>query len=402
MKTSISKLIWTSLIVLGLGLLSNLTRAHEIPSDVRIQAFIKPSGQSLQLLLRVPLGAMRETDFPLRGPGYLQLENLESALQQAAQLWLSDNIQLRENDQTLAKPKASHLRVSLPSDKSFTEFDSALSHVQRRDPPTQQDLFWNQQFLDVLYVYPIQSEKSKFTIHFQFDRLGLQVVSSLRFLPSGGSERAFQLHGDAGPVSLDPSWLQASTRFLSSGFKHILSGTDHLLFLVCLVLPWMNWVQLILIITSFTLAHSITLGAAAFGLFPTGLWFAPLIEFLIAASIVYMALENIIRPGLKARWAVTFFFGLIHGFGFSFALRDSLQFAGSHLLSSLLAFNLGVEAGQLVTLLALVPLIRWSMRYVERRMLVIVCSALVTHTSIHWLIERGEILAKFFPTSFIF
>ena len=104
-------------------------------------------------------------------------------------------------------------------------------------------------------------------------------------------------------------------------------------------------------ITSFTVAHSVTLIASAFGMAPDSLWFPPLIETLIAISIVYMAFENIVGAKLQRRWIVTFAFGLIHGFGFSFLLRERLQFAGDHLVTSLLAFNVGVEIGQLVVLL---------------------------------------------------
>ena len=105
-------------------------------------------------------------------------------------------------------------------------------------------------------------------------------------------------------------------------------------------------------VTSFTVAHSVTLIASAYDWRPAALWFPPLVETLIAASIVYMALENIVGARRRRRWLITFAFGLVHGFGFSFALRETLQFAGSHLLTALLAFNLGVELGQLVVLAA--------------------------------------------------
>ena len=114
--------------------------------------------------------------------------------------------------------------------------------------------------------------------------------------------------------------------------------------------------------TAFTVAHSITLIASAFDMAPSALWFPPLIETLIAASIVYMAIENITGAHLQRRWVVTFAFGLVHGFGFSFALRESLQFAGSHLLTSLLAFNLGVELGQVLVLVIMLPVLGWLFR----------------------------------------
>ncbi len=119
-------------------------------------------------------------------------------------------------------------------------------------------------------------------------------------------------------------------------------------------------------------------------------------ETLIAASIVYMALENIVGVRVSRRWLITFGFGLVHGFGFSFALRETLQFAGSHLLTSLLAFNLGVELGQLLVLAIVVPMLALLFRYgVAERMGTIILSAFVAHTGWHWLTERGGQLLQF-------
>jgi hypothetical protein len=116
---------------------------------------------------------------------------------------------------------------------------------------------------------------------------------------------------------------------------------------------------------------------------------------LIAASIVYMALENILGGNPTRRWIVAFVFGLVHGFGFAFALRESLQFAGSHLVTALLAFNVGVELGQVAVLLVLVPAANLLFRYVPERLGIIVLSALVAHTGWHWMTERFADLRKF-------
>ena len=134
----------------------------------------------------------------------------------------------------------------------------------------------------------------------------MRTVTALRFLQPDGSVSAFELIGDPGLVRIDPAWYQAAWRFVALGFEHILSGTDHLLFLFCLVIPFRQFRQLVIIVTSFTLAHSVTLIASAFGFAPDGLWFPPLIETLIAVSIVYMALENIViaaGSSLSARGA---------------------------------------------------------------------------------------------------
>ena len=109
-----------------------------------------------------------------------------------------------------------------------------------------------------------------------------------------------------------------------------------------------------------------------------------------------MALENIVAPALPRRWVIAFGFGLVHGFGFSFALRDSLQFAGNHLLTSLVSFNVGVELGQVLVLVLCVPALEALFRFgVAERMGTIVLSALVAHTGLHWMTERGSALWRY-------
>jgi HupE / UreJ protein len=381
-------------------------RAHEIPADVKINAFVRPVGDRLELLIRVPLAAMREVEFPTRGPGYLDLPRADEALGNATRLWLIDGIDLYENDARLGPPRIVKARISLASDRSFTSYEQARAHVEGPLLADDLELYWNQQFLDVLLDYPIRSDRSEFAIHPRVDRLGLKVSTALRFLPPDGAARAFEFHGDPGLVRLDPRWHQAALRFVVDGFWHILQGTDHLLFLACLVIPFRRLRPLIIIVTAFTVGHSISLIAAAFGFVPDALWFPPLIETLIAVTILYMALENIVYAAtgklggdISRRWIIAFAFGVVHGFGFSFALKESLQFAGDHLLTALFGFNLGVEIGQIAVLVVLIPALDLLFRYVIAEWLgVIILSALVAHTAWHWMLERGGDLAKFpFP-----
>jgi hypothetical protein len=374
--------------------------AHDIPNDVRVQVFVRPAGQRLQLLVRVPLAAMNEVDFPRYGPGYLDLVHAEPALRQAASLWIADNIELYEGDARLDAPRIADVRVSLPSDKSFASYEEALAHVMGPRLPENMELYWNQQLLDVLFEYTIVSDRSTFSIEPRLARLGLRVVTALQFLPATGPSRAFEFHGNPDLVRLDPRWHQAALRFVELGFLHILDGTDHLLFILCLVIPFRRLRPLILLVTSFTVAHSITLIASAFGLAPSALWFPPLIETLIAISIVYMALENIVGSNVQRRWMITFAFGLVHGFGFSFVLGETLQFAGAHLLTALLSFNIGVELGQLLVVLLLVPALDLLFRFVvPQRIGTIIVSALAAHTAWHWMTERAERLSQFpWPT----
>lgn len=404
----------TALAALLIGAIALSAAAHEIPNQVKITAFFKPAGERAHLLLRVPLAAMVEVEYPTRGPGYLDLARAEDALRGAIKLYLADNITVLENGAPLPSPRVANFLVSLPSDKSFGSYDDALAHVRGAPLPGGMDLYWNQQLIDVLLDFPIQSDRSEFAIRLRVDRFAHTVTTALRFLTPDGATRAFEFHGDPGPIVLDPRWHQAALRFVVSGFWHIIEGIDHLLFLLCLVIPFRRLRPLVIIVTAFTVGHSISLVAAALGFVPDGLWFPPLIETLIAITIVAMALENIVQAakgtpaesGVEHRWIVAFAFGVVHGFGFAFALRESLQFAGSHLVASLFAFNIGVELGQLAVLLVLVPALGLLFRFVvAERLGIIILSALVTHTGWHWMLERGGQLAKFpFPpldTAFI-
>ena len=370
--------------------------AHEVPNDVMVQTFIHPEGKVLKFLVRVPLKAMRDISFPERDGGYLDLSASREMLSDAATLWIANYVDFFEEDVKLPKPRTVLTRMSLPG-REFASWETAMRHLASPPLPEKTNLLWNQPEMDVLFEYPISSDQSHFSVHPALARLGQRVVTVIRFVPPKGEMRALEYTGDPGLVRLDPHWYQSSGLFIKLGFSHILDGTDHLLFLLCLVIPFRRFRSLVPVVTAFTVAHSITLIASAYDMAPGALWFPPLIEMLIAASIVYMALENITgKANVHRRWIVAFTFGLVHGFGFSFALRESLQFAGSHLLTSLLSFNVGVELGQLMMLLIFIPALDMLFQYVtEERMGTIIVSALVTHTGWHWMLERWEKLQLF-------
>jgi uncharacterized membrane protein len=384
------------LLILGSGIHPS---AHEVPNEVTVLAFLKPEGQTLRFLVRAPMESLRDISIPIKGDGYLDISRADPALRDAATLWISDFVELYENGVRLPKPTVAAVKAELPSSRAFTSYDEALANVLGPRLPDETNMLWEQGVLDVLFEYPIGSDTSRFAIRPGFTRLGLQVNVGLRLLTPGKPERVFDVHADVGVVELDPAWYQAAWLFVKEGFWHILDGTDHLLFLLCLVVPFRRFRPLLVVITAFTVAHSVTLIASAYDLAPDSLWFPPLVETLIATSIFYMAIENIIGTGIERRWVMTFAFGLVHGFGFSFLLRERLQFAGSHLLSSLLAFNVGVELGQLLVLVVLIPALGFLFaKVVQERLGVILLSAVVAHTAWHWMTERWTTLSRFpFP-----
>lgn len=381
----------TSLVLVPLATVS----AHDIPSRVTLLAFVKPEPGRLRIVLRAPLEAMRDVNWPQRAPGYLDLWKAAPLARDAAVQWIAQFIRAYENGNQLDAPTLVATRISIPSDRAFSSYRTALATATGAPLDTATEIPWQQAAIDVVLDFRITSAASDFAIRPELARLGVTTTTVLRYLAPDDVERAYQYHGDPGLIRLDPSWYHAAWQFVTLGVAHILGGIDHLLFVLCLVIPFRRPKQLVLIVTAFTVAHSITLASAALGIVPDALWFPPLIETLIAASILYMALENIVGAKIGRRWLIAFGFGLVHGFGFSFALSESLQFAGSHLAVSLLTFNIGVEIGQLLVLAVAVPLLSLAFRRLPERMGIVILSAFVAHTAWHWMTERGATLGEY-------
>jgi len=176
--------------------------------------------------------------------------------------------------------------------------------------------------------------------------------------------------------------------FLLLGIEHILTGYDHLLFLCGLLIACRRPQSMVVIVTCFTLAHSITLALAALNVVTIP---GRIVEPLIAATIVFVGVENLLRreepPG---RWLLTFGFGLIHGFGFAGALREAgLGSSGGALAVPLFAFNLGVELGQLAVIGLLLPVyLKMRDRPAFARLGRPAISALVVLAGGWWLVQR--------------
>ncbi|MBU3652439.1 MAG: HupE/UreJ family protein [Limnohabitans sp.] len=389
--------VWSRALALFLLIFTLQTQAHEIPDDVKLTSLIRAEGTQLVVLIRAPLAAMREADIPLRG-NYLDLPRADAALQVAARLWMVDRLQVQANGLPLPPAQLTHVRVSLSSDRSFDTFERAQAQLMTGSPLRDSDLVWTQQYLDARLIFTMPTADARVAIDFDAARLGTRVTNSLRYKTPSGQERWLQLHGQTGMVELDPGPWSSIQRFAQDGLHHILSGLDHLLFVLCLMLGMQRLRHLVWTVTGFTLAHSITLALAVTDLTPTGLWFMPTVEWAIAASIVLAAIDVMLVPERPSRWWMASAFGLIHGLGFSFALRESLPFAGEHIGLALVSFNLGVEAGQLGVLLLLWPVLQGLRQRPRASMAHLVVCALITHTAWHWMSERWEAVEKFLQT----
>ena len=216
-----------------------------------------------------------------------------------------------------------------------------------------------------------------------FDALGADHHTLAKVeAPSGTQQFAFapDTRQARFAVGADGDLARSTGSFFVMGIHHILSGYDHLLFLVGLLLPGGGLLSLAKIITAFTVAHSVTLSLAVLQVVTLP---DRLIEAVIGLSIAFVAAENLfLDPAVSRRWLVSFSFGLVHGFGFSSALRE-LNLPAHGLLASLFGFNVGVEAGQALVVAVCLPFLlllrrsRWEHRAVSTSSLAILLVGLV-------------------------
>jgi hypothetical protein len=185
---------------------------------------------------------------------------------------------------------------------------------------------------------------------------------------SPGGTKVFRARGLlAEPITISRSTLSAIFTFIKEGIRHILEGLDHVLFVLCLVLGATQLRSLVWRATGFTIGHSVTLTVGFFGFVPSGAWFVPTVETGIALSIIYAA-AIAMMPRTKVvgsernMFFVTSVIGLLHGLGFSFVLHKILRITSPDIWQSLLAFNVGVEIGQLTIILAAWPAFRLIQR----------------------------------------
>lgn len=175
--------------------------------------------------------------------------------------------------------------------------------------------------------------------------------------------------------------------FFPLGIEHILTGYDHLIFLLGLILVGGRLRSLLWVITAFTIAHSITLGTAVLGVWTPN---SRVVESAIALSIAYVGVENFFVKDAEKRWRITFPFGLVHGFGFASVLQE-IAMPRADVPAALVLFNLGVEAGQLAVLAVVLPLVLYARRWATfRERGVKIMSAAIVALGLVWFVLRAS------------
>jgi hypothetical protein len=342
------------------------------------------------------MDAMQEVDFPTRGPGFLEVSRADESLRTAAKVWLTDNLDVFENGVALPTPDVVAVRVSLPSDRSFDRYETGRANFAAPLLTDDMDLVWSQLLLDVVLEFPIGSADSEFAIEPRFERMGMRVNTTLIVLGPDGEERRFELHGNPGVVHLDPRPGQVASRFLQSGFWQVPLGAGHLLFIACLLVPFRTPRQMLVLVGAFAAGCVVALAGAAFNFMPTRLWFPPLVEMLVAASIVGVAIDAVFGSNLQRRWMLAFVGGIAHGYAMSFLLGESYQFAGSSTAIALASYDLGVLLGVAAAAVVIGAALRLLFAGVQSdRVGVIVLSVLIGHVAWHWMADYAGMVAMY-------
>jgi hypothetical protein len=380
--------------VMGLLLLPSFqSSAHEVPRELKVEAFVKPQQNSLHLLIRIPLHGLLGTGLTKEGLGYLSLATIGPSLDRTARQ-IADLIEVYEGGRRLAAPRIVASRISLPFDQAFKSYDQAAALLAGPPLPVETQVYWMQGNFDAWFDYPIQSEHAGFSVHPQLTSLAPEVTTSLRFVAPEHSVRSFEYLGDAGRVWLEPRWYQAVPRFSASGFLSSVGTADHWLLALCLLIPWRRTRVVLLALGAFAVGCVLTGIVVTYGPDSTGTWLAPLVVTALAGLILYLAIENIANGRNMRRWPSTCAFGVLTGLSTSLVLRQLEQFAGDHVLVSVLSFTLGITFGAMAALAVVAALLALLYRYVKaQRLRTIVLSALVAHFAFNSLMLRASALS---------
>ncbi|MDH3581311.1 MAG: HupE/UreJ family protein [Hyphomicrobiales bacterium] len=275
----------------------------------------------------------------------------------------------------LATLEQVHLyRVGMQPDFATLDEAKAAFAAGQAYPDKAKPLYVGDAVVDIMLRYRAGGPVYAYTLGSTLDPglPGQEKTANLILDYAPGGTKVFRARGLlAEPVAISRSALSAVLTFIKEGIRHILEGLDHVLFVLCLVLGAGAFRSLVWRVTGFTIGHSVTLSAGFFGFVPSGAWFVPAVETGISLSIIYAAAIAVLPRFKQADrernlFLVTCAIGLLHGLGFSFVLHKILQITSPDIWQSLLAFNMGVEIGQLTIIVVAWPLFRLIERFSGR------------------------------------
>lgn len=367
------------------------------PEFVKIKAFARPENGQLEVLVRVPLAAVKDVEFPTRSTaGGLDIPALQSMLAGVARFLIADVLRVFDQGVLLGRPEVEATRLSISSDLSFDAYPSAVERFRAPDLAPDELVFLESVWLDIAYRLAPISPNGSIVFVPNVASLGVTVSTDLTYVAPDGTPRTFSFEGDPGAIYLDPRPLETLQQFVGRGLRFVITNTDVLLLLFCLALPFRQYRHVVPVLFTFGGALVAAMLAAASGLTPRSVWFPLLVNVLTAAGIVLAAAANIagrVTPRRRALLALGV--GALVGFACAVRFVGEAQFAASHPIAAGAAFGTSALLAATAGLAVLVPLLTglFSFARVERLERIIV-SALAADTAWWWLSERWTQLRK--------
>src|SRR5262245_36077455 len=360
-----------------------------IPEVVNVKVFVRLESGSLDLLVRVPLAAVKDIQFPTRGEaGYLDLQALASMLPGGADHWIAGGFEGFDHGEPVSRPELDQPRIATNADQSFDSYQSAIDHLGAPPVAATENLFLDQVWFDMRLRYRLASEQPLIALDPNLAGWGVRVSTDLKIVDASGQVRSLAFEGNPGRIYLAPRWTDAGRQFTDRGTRFVRSTAPLLLFLFCLVLPFRRYRPAIPPVVAFVATLLIGLIASTLGLTFDAVWFPPLLAALEVAAILLAAFANIadqVTPHRRTLFACCA--GLIFGASTALALEPALQFGGSHPLVSVLAFCAGAAATLAAAAAIMIPVMSYlfSRARTERieRIERIIVSALAARSEEH-------------------
>jgi hypothetical protein len=364
-------------------------RAQGVAETVAVTAHVGVEGEAVHVMVRVPLSLLGGADFPVRD-NTIDQSRAQPAIQSALRA-VREAIVLSAGGTPL-QPFLETGRLSLPSDRSFDSYQDAARHLTA--PPDGTEIYAGQGYFDAHFQYPAASSPGRLALHAAFMPDAMRAPRlTVRYRPPQGELRSWVLPGGSGDIALDPTRLQTMSGFLTRGARWIASHPIHLLFLLALLLPARRARDVFTAVAAFVGWHSVASIAATWAVPPSAAWFAPLAATLTAATLLAIALANILFATPKGRGTIAAACGVAHGLAFSSALTPDLQFAGPHALVAVLSFNAGIVLSEAAVLVVTAAALPWLTRVgVQSRRGVILLSVLLGHFGWHQLVDDAAAL----------
>lgn len=372
------------------------TAERQIPTAVNIRAYAAEQGGQLDVLVRMPLGAVKNVQFPVReDTEILDLAQLQTMLAGLAEHWVASNFEFRDRGLVLARPTIAGTRLSIISDLSFDSYSGAQQRFATPDLATTEEVLWQQVWLDVHLRYPLEAQAHVLELEPHVAQLGVTVTTQLTIVADGG-ERALTFEGDPGEIFLFPRWRDTAMQFIGNGVRAVIGAADVAIFLFCLALPFRRFRDVLPATTAFVAAALVSLVALRSGFVALDLWWRTVFDVLAALILLLVAAANVVNrvtPRRRALFALIA--GLILGVAIALRLDAVMQYAGDNTTVATITYAIGWAFTVFAFIAVSIPVVKFLFSFGRAETLErIIIAALAADTAWGWLVERGALLQR--------